>query len=222
MKRYVSVREILPPTLRPAEAGAGMAHAFVVLDSRVSGRNREVCDAFTRLPSLADVTDVRPADQPIQTFWPVLRSDVSSGDCKSLLRYYDFNTAGKIRRSYGIPNTKGPVLVAIDPSGNFFWIDMRKASDKKMLEVLQKWADIAVKGSGGSEVIKSTNIFAKFGDVICGQAPEVQKVALERVGRLDVSKMLAGFVKPFIMPVAQFVVGTTTALVCPRAGSTAT
>lgn len=125
----------------------GQVNAVVLLTSDTKkSRAEDMCEAWRNMPTVAEMaTD---SDSPVNaTYWPVTGTLGADASCKQIVAAYDYNRGRAIASRFGALGPKGPSLVVVQDEAAFFLIDMSKANEKTIDELMSNWYQVAVSGS---------------------------------------------------------------------------
>jgi len=209
--RFDVVQDFFPAS-RGFETVQKETRAFVLLDNHSQGRNRKACEAFGALPTPEIIKNIKGEDvEMVSTYWLLKDDNDGPLPCKDMLNDYDYDRATQLRKAYHLPIDEGPILLAIDSTGAYFYIDMKKASEKTMVGAFQTWNNIAhthYAAGEGSLTFKDEGFLAKLGAFICGQAGKTADAGV------------AGILKgPTPLAVGELIIGGTISLFCPKAAT---
>ena len=128
----------------PAE---GQVNAVVLLTSDTKkSRAEDMCEAWRKMPTLEAMA--ADSDSPVNaTYWPVNAAVGAEPTCKQLVQAYDYTRASAIASRFGALGAKGPSLVVVQDEAAFFLIDMSKANEKTIDQLMSNWYQVAVSGS---------------------------------------------------------------------------
>ena len=88
------------------------------------------------------------SDSPVNaTYWPVTGAMGAQPTCKQLVAAYDYNRGRAIASRFGALGPKGPSLVVVQDEAAFFLVDMSKANERTIHELMSNWYQVAVSGS---------------------------------------------------------------------------
>ena len=150
----------------PSPSEAGRAVAFVILDRKKTGRNRELCEAFENLPA-EEIAEEMGGTTIAPTYWlllgkPPARNPDWRQRCDQLIADFDYEVADAIAQRAGLPTNGKPGIVAFD--GDYqFYIDMSAGSDSDTEKAMRGWFSAAT-AAGGKSGIKLANRIER----ICG------------------------------------------------------
>lgn len=125
----------------------GQVNAVVLLTSDTKkSRAEDMCEAWRNMPTVAEMaTD---SDSPVNaTYWPVTGTVGTDATCKQLVAAYDYNRGRAIASRFGALGPKGPSLVVVQDEAAFFLVDMSRANEKTIDELMSNWYQVAVSGS---------------------------------------------------------------------------
>lgn len=150
---YEIVSNVLLPTQSYLPRADGMPTGVVLLDSRESARNRRLCDALLgrRTRTVRTEEEARrdnPRGDFLVTHWPVGAQAVDESDCGELTRIYDFDRAARVKAAYGLSASRGPIFLALDPSGEIVFLDLKDATPDQVYEATAGWMELALRAGG--------------------------------------------------------------------------
>jgi len=133
----------------PAGANA-LPTGVVLLDRTESARNRALCTGLmgrgtARVLTEDEARRRNPVGDYVVTHWLVRTGVADIGDCSELLAKYDFVRSESVRRIYGLDGRKGPLMLAIDPSGEIVFLDLGGATLAEVTDSADKWMKLALK-----------------------------------------------------------------------------
>jgi hypothetical protein len=66
------------------------------------------------------------------------------GDCVELLAKYDFERATRVKNAYALTGSRGPVFLALDPTGEIVFLDLKDASADTVFKATSDWMKLAL------------------------------------------------------------------------------
>jgi hypothetical protein len=125
----------------------GHVNAVVLLTSDTkSSRAEDMCEAWRKMPTIEEMA--ADSDSPVNaTYWPVTGAMGAQPTCKHLVAAYDYNRGRAIASRFGALGPKGPSLVVVQDEAAFFLVDMSKANERTIDELMSNWYQVAVSGS---------------------------------------------------------------------------
>ncbi len=147
---YEIVSNVLLPTQSYLPGADNMPTGVVLLDARASDRNEALCLALLgdRTATVRTETEAR-ADDPegdyLVTHWLTRSAVADEGNCGQLLAGYDFERAARIKQTYALNNSRGPVFLALDPTGAIMFLDLEDASSNQVFQATADWMSLALK-----------------------------------------------------------------------------
>jgi len=141
----VSGQQYLPPE--------GQVNAVVLLTSDTKkSRAEDMCEAWRNMPTIEAMA--AESDSPVNaTYWPVTGAVGSDATCKQLVAAYDYNRGRAIASRFGALGPKGPSLVVVQDEASFFLVDMSKANEKTIDQLMSNWYQVAASGSDEGQSI---------------------------------------------------------------------
>ncbi|MBI1339868.1 hypothetical protein GC169_06620 [bacterium] len=145
---------MLAPTESYLPRADGMPTGVVLLDARESAKNRRLCDALLGRRTATVRTEAQarrddPTGDYLVTHWPVRANAVDEGNCGELTTLYDFDRASRVKAAYGLGGTRGPVFLALDPSGEIVFLDLKDATPDQVFAATADWMSLALKANSG-------------------------------------------------------------------------
>ncbi|MEP7210118.1 MAG: hypothetical protein ABI740_04715 [Alphaproteobacteria bacterium] len=146
---YEIVSHVLTPTESYLPKRDGMPTGVVLLDVREKAKNQNLCKALLGTQTATVRTDAaarraNPNGDFLVTNWPVSGVVANQGDCVELLAKYDFDRAARIKNAYAIGGSRGPVFLALDPTGEIVFLDLKDASADAVFKATSDWMKLAL------------------------------------------------------------------------------
>lgn len=147
---YEIVSNVLSPTQSYLPGADNMPTGVVLLDARASDRNEALCLALLgeRTATVRTETAARTDDPDgdyLVTHWLTRSAVADEGDCNELLAKYDFERATRIKQTYALSNSRGPVFLALDPTGAIMFLDLEDATSNQVFQATADWMSLALK-----------------------------------------------------------------------------
>ena len=143
------VSNVLMPTESYLPRGDGMPTGVVLLDKREGDRNARLCDALLgRRTATVRTEAVARAENPegdfLVTHWLSRGRVFDEQDCSELLAKYDFERARTIKATYALRDTRGPVFLALDSTGEIVFLDLNDATPDQVYKATSDWMALAL------------------------------------------------------------------------------
>jgi hypothetical protein len=146
---YEIVSRVLTPTESYLPKRDGMPTGIVLLDVREKAKNQNLCKALLGAKTATVKTEAQARrDNPhgdfLVTNWPVIAPAANEGDCVELLAKYDFDRATRIKGAYALGGSRGPFFLALDPTGEIVFLDLKDASAEDVFKATSEWMKLAL------------------------------------------------------------------------------
>jgi hypothetical protein len=146
---YEIVSSVLLPTESYLPKADGMPTGVVLLDPRETARNEGLCGALLaeRTATVRTETAARrddPSGDYLVTHWLAKAQVGNEGDCRALIAAYDFERAGRIKATYGLGARRGPVVLALDATGEMVFLDLGGATREEVFAATSDWMRLAL------------------------------------------------------------------------------
>jgi hypothetical protein len=146
---YQIVSHVLTPTESYLPKRDGMPTGLVLLDTREKSKNQSLCKALLGAHTATVKTDAaarrdNPNGDFLVTHWPVTGVLVHQDDCAELLAKYDFDRAERVKNAYALGGSRGPVFLALDPTGEIVFLDLKDASADAVFKATSDWMKLAL------------------------------------------------------------------------------
>lgn len=146
---YEIVSHVLTPTESYLPKLDGMPTGIVLLDSREKAKNQSLCRALLGARTATVRTEAaarrdNPAGDFLITHWPVTGAVANQGDCGELLEKYDFARAKRVKNAYALDGSRGPLFLALDPTGQIVFLDLNDASADAVFKATSDWMTLAL------------------------------------------------------------------------------
>ncbi|MBI1340415.1 hypothetical protein GC169_09455 [bacterium] len=147
---YQVVSNVLSPAQSYLPRGDRMPTGVVLLDPSARAQNEALCRGLlgrgtATVPTQAEARANDPTGDLLVTHW-LLRGPVEDAkDCRQLLEGYDFERARRIKAAYAISNSNGPILLALDPSGEVVFLDLKRSSPEEVYDTVRDWIAVALR-----------------------------------------------------------------------------
>lgn len=147
--QYEIVSNLLMPTQSYLPGNDGMPSGVVLLDQRASAQNAALCDALLGRDTATVQTERAarigdPNADYLVTHWLLRGAVADEQDCTPLLAGYDYERANRIKRTYALSSSRGPVFLALDPTGSIVFLDLEDASTDQIFEATSGWMALAL------------------------------------------------------------------------------
>lgn len=147
--------------------------SIVLFTQQNNTRNKRFCEAFVRLApvEIAQQSGIKAEFAPI--YW-LLKKDVPDrSSCDQLLKEYDYQAANLYLQRYGQGLSKGPILVAVDKTGKFAFIDTAKASRQDISRVVIEWGNMFQKGGMNNISVTSPTFLQNLAGLLCNTTSQL-------------------------------------------------
>jgi hypothetical protein len=146
---YEIVSHVLTPTESYLPKRDGMPTGVVLLDSREKTKNQSLCKALLGANTATVKTEAAARRDNsngdfLVTHWPVTGVVADQGDCVELLAKYDFERATRVKNAYALTGSRGPVFLALDPTGEIVFLDLKDASADTVFKATSDWMKLAL------------------------------------------------------------------------------
>ena len=140
---------MLTPTESYLPKRDGMPTGLVLLDIRERTKNESLCKALLGAHTATVKTEAaarrdNPSGDFLVTHWPVTGVLANQRDCAELLAKYDFDRAGRVKSAYALGGSRGPVFLALDPTGEIVFLDLKDASADAVFKATSDWMKLAL------------------------------------------------------------------------------
>ncbi len=149
-KDYEIVSNVLLPGESYLPKSDGMPTGVVLLDRTQRAKNESLCKALLGARTRTVRTEEaarreNPNGDFLVTHWLSRGGVIDEGDCAELLAKYDFTRSEGVRQTYGLKASKGPIFLALDPSGEMMFLDLEDASADEVFAATSDWMALALK-----------------------------------------------------------------------------
>ena len=146
---YEIVSNVLLPTESYLPKSDGMPTGLVLLDSREKSKNDSLCKALLGARTATVRTEAaarrdNPRGDYLVTHWPVRAVVANEGDCVQLSASYDFDRAKRVKQAYALQDRRGPLFLALDPTGEIVFLDLEDASAQDVFKATSDWMALAL------------------------------------------------------------------------------
>lgn len=146
---YQIVSHVLTPTESYLPKRDGMPTGLVLLDNREKTKNESLRKALLGAHTATVKTEAaarrdNPNGDFLVTHWPVTGVLANQSDCAELLAKYDFDRAGRVKNAYALGGSRGPVFLALDPTGEIVFLDLKDASADAVFKATSDWMKLAL------------------------------------------------------------------------------
>lgn len=146
---YEIVSNVLEPTGSYLPGADLMPTGVVLLEEGARARNQQLCLALlgedtATVPTEAVARARDPSGNYLVTHWLTRSPVADEGDCDELLARYDFERAARIKQTYALNDSRGPVFLALDPTGAIMFLDLEDADPEEVYEATADWMSLAL------------------------------------------------------------------------------
>jgi hypothetical protein len=146
---YEIVSHVLTPTESYLPRRDGMPTGIVLLDVRERAKNQSLCKALLGARTATVKTEAQarrdnPTGDFLVTNWPVTGPVAHEDDCVELLAKYDFDRAARVKGAYALNQSRGPFFLALDPTGEIVFLDLKDASAEEVFKATSDWMKLAL------------------------------------------------------------------------------